>query len=196
MVASHRGDSHSSVATRRRVAKLFDEWRETLSVSDARNLAPAAFESIVNADAFSKPETYQRFATWLVDEYTMNDYGERLRLTEDLNELVLTRLACMYKGYGAKLPKVLEQPKRGMKRKVPPVSFFENQKTLFVNHCKKEKIYVRGSAGDMFTGPDRVSIQAWRAEYERGGVAPAVVPEQPPAAASRGGMMGALFGGG
>ena len=53
-----------------------------------------------------------------------SDYGERLRLTEDLNELVLTRLACMYKGYGAKLPKVLEQPKRGMKRKVPPVSFF------------------------------------------------------------------------
>lgn len=73
MVASHRGDSHSSVATRRRVAKLFDEWRETLSPSDARNLAPAAFESIVNADVFAKPETYQRFSTWLVDEYTMND---------------------------------------------------------------------------------------------------------------------------
>ena len=70
---AHRGTSNSSGAQRNRVAKLFDEWRSTLKEIDARNLAPAPIASIQTADALAKRETYERFGTWLVDEYVTRE---------------------------------------------------------------------------------------------------------------------------
>ena len=73
--AAHRGNSNSSEGQRNRVVKLFDEWRSTLTATDARNLAPASIASIQTADALAKRETYERFGTWLVDEYVTREGG-------------------------------------------------------------------------------------------------------------------------
>ena len=66
---AHRGTSSSSATQRARVAKLFDDWRATLTQTEARNLAPAPIASIQTADALAKRETYERFGKWLVEEY-------------------------------------------------------------------------------------------------------------------------------
>jgi hypothetical protein len=117
-----------------------------------------------------------------------NEYGERLKVATDL---VLLRLSKMYEGYGVtKVPKLLQPQKRGVKRKAPPISFFENQRTAFVKHCKDTKVYVRGDAGALFSEPDRASVQAWRAAATNlMGEVPIVMPEQTPAVASQGGVM-------
>lgn len=127
-----------------------------------------------------------------------NDFGERLKMAEGLTDIVLKRMAKMYEGYGVeKPPKYMQPPdprQRGVKRKAPPIAFFEKQRSAFKSHCEsKGSTHTTGI--NLFTKPDRASFQTWRKAYELDGEGPVVAPPAtdvaPPAA--RGGGVGGWF---
>jgi len=95
------------------------------------------------------------------------------------------------------MPKLLQPPSKksaGVKRKAPTVSFFENTRYAFVKHCTEAKKCSDVQANGLFTDPDRVAVQQWRAASESGGAGPVVAPAAlPPTVASQGGVMSALI---
>ena len=123
-----------------------------------------------------------------------SEYGKRLRMVTDLTDLVLKRLSKIFEGYGAKVPKLLKAPdKKGVKRKAPPISFFDNSRNAFVKHCNTTNKCSPAQVNGLFTEPDRATVQRWRSEAERGGEGPVVAPPELPTVPPQGGVIGAFF---
>lgn len=129
-----------------------------------------------------------------------SDFGERLTRVHEIADLVLLRIKKIFEGHSVeKLPKLLqpETSKRGVKRRSPSISFFENQRSSFVKHCAEQNVYSRDAAHQLFAEPDRESVHRWRTSATNLLADPPVVrpPAAPPPGTASQGVLGAWMAG-